>query len=175
MPGQIMTFFIFKAVPIMFFTGCDSDTELQEDLKNLTPEPYLRNGIASPLIYTTCLQNQLPRPVPVLFLREKKERGWGWIYLLPINACFWPPLLLLTCCCTTMGIGKKVGPRLRDSHILALSGHRGEFRQPRANFLADPCMSYSLPSKRDVLEHAHFSQSHLHPPFAVHNHVQITL
>ena len=32
-----------------------------------------------------------------------------------------------------------VGPRLRESRLLAPSGSGGEFTQPRAHLLADPC------------------------------------
>ena len=36
-------------------------------------------------------------------------------------------------------IGQKVGPRLRESRLLAPSGRGGEFTQPREHLLADPC------------------------------------
>ena len=45
------------------------------------------------------------------------------------------------------GIGYKVGPspRLRESRLLAPSGHGGggEFTQPRAQLLADPCKRFN--------------------------------
>ena len=41
-------------------------------------------------------------------------------------------------CSLTTGMDLKVGPRLRESHLLAPSGRGGEFTQPRAYLLADP-------------------------------------
>ena len=42
------------------------------------------------------------------------------------------------------GIGYKVVPRLRESRLLAPSGHGGEFTHPRAHLLADPCRCLSV-------------------------------
>ena len=38
------------------------------------------------------------------------------------------------------GLGERVGPRLRESRLVASSGRGGEFPQPRARYFAQPCI-----------------------------------
>ena len=39
---------------------------------------------------------------------------------------------------------ERVGPRLRESRLVASSGRGGEFPQPSARFFAQPCMCGAL-------------------------------
>ena len=47
--------------------------------------------------------------------------------------------MALLCMVHHTGLGKRVGPGLRESRLLTPSGHGGEFTQPRGHSFAQPC------------------------------------